>query len=62
MAPGIWVTFVGQGVAGQITEYCELFVCILHLPASALDTFDIVLTYSRTIRPGHLRPVQVAAQ
>lgn len=31
VAPSSWVTFVGQGVAGQITDYCELFVCSLHL-------------------------------
>lgn len=26
VAPSSWVTFVGQGVVGQITDYCELFV------------------------------------
>lgn len=60
VAPSSWVTFVGQGVAGQITDYCELFVCSLHLSASILDTFHTLLTYSRTICPGQIQSMQVA--
>lgn len=33
VAPSSWVTFVGQGVAGQITDYCELFVYSVYLSA-----------------------------
>lgn len=60
VAPSSWVTFVGQGVAGQITDYCELFVYSLNLSASMLDTFHTLLTYSRTICPGQIHHVQVA--
>ena len=53
-APSSWVTFVGQGVAGQIRDYCELFVYSLHLSASVWVTFHRLLTYSRTICPGQI--------
>lgn len=39
-----WVSFVGAGVAGLITDYCELFVCSLYLRASTLDPFHTRLT------------------
>lgn len=62
--PSSWVTFVGQGVAGQITDYCELFVWSFHLslPLLVLDTFHTLLTYSGTICPGRILPTQVAEQ